>query len=177
MLYNWSGKTIECKDITVQLTSVLSERDVDSLGQCVIVALGKTKGISELVVVKMRVEYDIINLQSYGLINVLNSPRLSSEIATDVDDHDREVALRNYAEEWLALGDMADSGHTPRCLTPRHDLIDGEVEQDQFMPYPGGYIHALVMTKVPGRNVQEILLDLTEEERSTIREQLTDVLE
>jgi hypothetical protein len=109
------------------------------------------------------------------LINILSLPRVSSEIA-HVDDHDRDVALRNYAEEWLALGDMADSGHTPRCLTPRR-LIDGYAEQDQSMPYPGGYIHALVMTKVPGQNVQEILLDLTEEERSTIREQLMGVLE
>jgi hypothetical protein len=62
MLYKWSGKTIKCKNITVQLTRVLSERDVDSLGECIIVALGKTEGISEFVVVKMRVEYDISNL-------------------------------------------------------------------------------------------------------------------
>jgi hypothetical protein len=45
------------------------------------------------------------------------------------------------------------------------------------MPYPGGYIRVLVMSKVPGQNVGQILLDLSEEERNIIRNQLVSVLE
>ena len=92
-------------------------------------------------------------------------------VATGVDAHDREVAKREFANEWLALEDLSDSGHTPRYLT------FGEILQDYSMPYPDGYVRVLVMSKVPGQNVRQILLDLSEEERFIIRDQLASVLE
>ncbi|KAI9773159.1 MAG: hypothetical protein M1840_008280 [Geoglossum simile] len=150
----WSGKTVKCENLTVQLTGVLSERYVYDLGECVVVADGKCVTILDgepdrLVVVKLRVQLD----------------------PETVDDDDREEAMRAAATEWAALMESADSGHTP------HSLAFGTTLQDQSMPYPGGYIHVLVMSKVPGRNVQQILSNLTEEERVTIRNQLASTLE
>ena len=85
---------------------------------------------------------------------------------TDLDDHDRQVALKHFANEIAALEDSSDSGHTPRFLA--YD----DTCQDHFMPYPGGYIRAIIMSKLPGQNVRQILLDLSEQERSIIRDQL-----
>ena len=90
---------------------------------------------------------------------------------TDLDDHDRQVALKHFANEIAALEDSSDSGHTPRFLA--YD----DTCQDHFMPYPGGYIRAIIMSKLPGQNVRQILLDLNEQERSIIRNQLASVLE
>jgi hypothetical protein len=89
----------------------------------------------------------------------------------DVDDHDRDVAFDDFVSECAALQDSGDSGHTPRLLGA------GTMQQDSSMPYPGGYIHAIVMSTVPGQNVRRILLDLSESERDTIRVQLAGVLE
>jgi hypothetical protein len=88
-----------------------------------------------------------------------------------VEENDQETALIDAATESIALEELVDSGHTPRCLAC------DKMRQDQSMPYPGSYIHILVMSKVPGQNVQELLLDLTEKERAIIRVQLTDLLE
>ena len=90
---------------------------------------------------------------------------------TDIDDHDRQVALRRFASEITALEESSDSGHTPLFLA--YDLTS----QDHSMPYPGGYIQVIIMSKIPGQNVQQILFDLSEEERSIIRAQLASVLE
>ena len=90
---------------------------------------------------------------------------------TDIDDHDRQVALEDFASEILALEDSSDSGHTP------HLLAYDNTCQDHSMPYPGGYIHVIIMSKLPGQNVRRILLDLSEQERSIIRDQLASVLE
>jgi hypothetical protein len=97
--------------------------------------------------------------------------RLNPTTVTDIDDHDRQVALKGFASEIAALEDSSDSGHTPRFLAYEDTF------QDRFMPYPGGYIHVIVMSKLPGQNVRQILLDLSEQERSIIRDQLASVLE
>jgi hypothetical protein len=89
----------------------------------------------------------------------------------DIDNHDRQVALKHFASEIAALEDSSDSGHTPRFLA--YD----DTCQDHFMPYPGGYIRVIIMSKLPGQNVRHILLDLSEQERSIIRDQLASVLE
>ncbi|KAI9766158.1 MAG: hypothetical protein M1840_006725 [Geoglossum simile] len=145
----WSGKTLKCENLTVHLADILSERYVDNLGECVVVADGKLKGVDSPVIAKLRIQLD----------------------PEAVDDDDREAALRAVATEYAALVDLVDSGHTPRYLAFSKML------QDRSMPYPGGYIHVLVMSKVPGQNVQKVLFDLTEEERAVIRDQLAGVLE
>ena len=86
---------------------------------------------------------------------------------TDIDDHDR----LGFASEIAALEDSSDSGHTP------HFLAYDKAFQDHPMPYPGGYIHVIVMSKLPGQNVRQILLNLSEQERSIIRDQLARVLD
>ena len=91
--------------------------------------------------------------------------------ATDVDDHDREEALKGFASEIVALEDSSDSGHTPRFLA--YD----DTDQDGSMPYPGSYLRVIIISKLPGQNVRRILLDLSEQERSIIRDQLASVLE
>jgi hypothetical protein len=68
MYYKWSGKRVKCEGLTIQLTSVLSERDVENLGECVVVADGKLEGISSPVVVKLRVQYGLTKSYSYSLI-------------------------------------------------------------------------------------------------------------
>jgi hypothetical protein len=97
--------------------------------------------------------------------------RLNPVTFTDIDDHDRQVALKHFASEIAALEDASDSGHTP------HFLAYDDTCQDHFMPYPGGYIRVIIMSKLPGQNVRQILLDLSEQERSIIRDQLASVLE
>jgi hypothetical protein len=69
MYYKWLGKTVKCENLNIQLTGVLSERCVEDLGECVIVADGKIRGDSKLerdgklkdpngsMVVRMRVQY------------------------------------------------------------------------------------------------------------------------
>ncbi|KAI9770960.1 MAG: hypothetical protein M1840_002664 [Geoglossum simile] len=135
--------------MTVRLSHGLSEHYVDNLGECVIVAQGKATGIDETVTVKLRADPKLVR----------------------VDDRNRHVAFEDFVLECAALEDSTDSGHTPRFLGA------GTTWQDSSMPYPDGYIHAIVMSTVPGQNVQQILLDLSESERDTIRVQLASVLE
>ena len=90
---------------------------------------------------------------------------------TDIDDDYRQMALEGFAKEIVALEDCSDSRRTPRFIA-YEDTV-----QDHFMPYPGGYINVIIMSKLPGQNVARILLDLSEQERSIIREQLASVLE
>ena len=71
--------------------------------------------------------------------------------------------------KWTAPEELGDSGRTPRLVTC------GMVVQGQSMPCPDG--RALVVLEVPGRNLQEILLDLKEDERVVIETQLARVLE
>ncbi|KAI9768250.1 MAG: hypothetical protein M1840_005080 [Geoglossum simile] len=137
--------------MTVQLSHALSERYIDSSGECVVVAHGKAKGISEPVTVKLRAE---------------RSPKI-----VNVDDRGRQVAFEDFLNECAVLQDSSNSGHTPRFLGA------GTVQQDSSMPYPDGYIHTIVMSTVPGENVGQILLDLSERERNIIRDQLASVLE
>ena len=74
-------------------------------------------------------------------------------------------------EEWTALEELGDLEHTPRLL------ICDVVMQDDSMPRPGGYIRVLVMSEVPGQNVEDILFDLKEDERVIIETQLAKILE
>ncbi|KAI9766341.1 MAG: hypothetical protein M1840_006605 [Geoglossum simile] len=159
MYYDWSSKVLSWPGMTVQLSHGLSEHYVDNLGECVIVAHGNATGIDQPVTVKLRA--DVIDLSL-----TRRSPKL-----VDVDDHDRHVAFEDFVSECAALEDSTDSGHTPRLLSA------GTIQQDSSMPYPDGYLRAIVMSTVPGQNVRRILLDLSDHERDTIRDQLASVLE
>ena len=80
------------------------------------------------------------------------------------------MATNEFREECSALKECETTGHTP--------IFYGfaELRQDNSDVFPGGYLHVLAMSRVPGRAVTDIA-DLTEDEVSIIREQLTKILE
>ena len=71
----------------------------------------------------------------------------------------------------FALEDADGSGHTPHLIS---SLCD---KQSSDMPYPGGYIHIILMSFVPGENPARIYSNLTAEDLQIIRKQLTQTLE
>ena len=82
-----------------------------------------------------------------------------------------ETASRDFREECDTIRQCATAtDHTPRFYGCE------EVRQDNSDVFPGGYLHVLAMSRVPGRTVSDIP-DLTDNELSIIREQLTRILE
>jgi hypothetical protein len=81
-----------------------------------------------------------------------------------------ETASRNFREECDAVRECAATDHTPRFYGCE------EVHQDNSDVFPGGYLYILAMSRVPGCAVSDIS-DLTDNELSIIREQLTRILE
>ena len=66
-----------------------------------------------------------------------------------------------------------------QCETTNHTPIfygSAELRQDNSDMFPGGYLHVLVMSRLPGSPVMD-MADLTDNELSIIREQLTKILE
>jgi hypothetical protein len=80
------------------------------------------------------------------------------------------MAINYFREECRAVKECETTGHTP--------IFYGcaELRQDNSDIFPGGYLHVLAMSRVPGCAVVEIA-DLTKDEVSTIKEQLTEILE
>jgi len=91
-----------------------------------------------------------------------------------IEQSDRSGVLewaRNYfRKECRAVEKCETTDHTP--------IIYGCAEHRQGNSdiYPGGYLHVLAMSRVPGCSVVDIA-DLTKKELSTIRAQLTKILE
>jgi len=80
------------------------------------------------------------------------------------------MATKFFRKECSALEKCETTGHTP--------IFYGcaELRQDNSDVFPGGYVHALAMSRVPGCAMVDIE-DLTEKEISIIREQLAKILE
>jgi hypothetical protein len=80
------------------------------------------------------------------------------------------MAVKFFREECRAVKECEKSGHTP--------IFYGceELCQDNSDIFPGGYLHVLAMSRVPGCAVVDIE-DLTEDELSVVKEQLTMTLE
>jgi len=91
-----------------------------------------------------------------------------------IEQSDRSVvlesAIRFFRKECRAVRQCETTDHTP--------IIYGcaELRQDNNNIFPGGYLHVLAMSRVPGCAMMDIE-DLTENEISIIREQLTKILE
>jgi hypothetical protein len=81
-----------------------------------------------------------------------------------------EMAIRFFREECRAVKECETTGHTPTFYG------SAELRQDNSDMFPGGYLHVLAMSRLPGCAVTNIA-DLTENEVSIIREQLTEILE
>jgi hypothetical protein len=81
-----------------------------------------------------------------------------------------EMAISFFREECRTLKQCETTGHTP--------ILYGcaELRQDDSDIFPGGYLHVLAMSKVPGCAVMDIA-DLTGKELSIIRDQLARILE
>jgi hypothetical protein len=79
-------------------------------------------------------------------------------------------AICYFRDECRAIKECETTGHTP--------IFYGcaELRQDNSDIFPGGYLHVLAMSRVPGCAVVEIA-DLTKDEVSTIKKQLTEILE
>jgi hypothetical protein len=81
-----------------------------------------------------------------------------------------EGARNFFREECCAVKKCEITGHTPISYGC------AELRQDNSDMFPGGYLHVLAMSRVPGCAMMDIE-DLTENEISIIREQLTKILE
>jgi hypothetical protein len=81
-----------------------------------------------------------------------------------------ETAISFFREECRTVKRCETTGRTP--------IFYGcaELRQDNSGMFPGGYLHVLAMSRVPGCAVMDIA-DLTGKELSIIREQLTRILE
>jgi hypothetical protein len=79
-------------------------------------------------------------------------------------------AISYFRKECRAVKQYDTTDHTP--------IIYGcaELRQGNSDIYPRGYLHVLAMSRVPGCSVEDIA-DLTDNELSIIRAQLTKMLE
>ena len=80
------------------------------------------------------------------------------------------MATRILRKECRAIKECEKTSHAPAFYGC------AELRQDNSDIFPGGYLHVLAMSRVPGCAVVEIA-DLTKNEVSIIRGQLTKILE
>jgi hypothetical protein len=80
------------------------------------------------------------------------------------------MATNFFRKECRAVKECEITGRTPISYGC------AELRQDNSDIFPGGYLHVLAMSRVPGCAMVDIE-DLTENEISIIREQLTKILE
>jgi hypothetical protein len=80
------------------------------------------------------------------------------------------MAINYFRRECRAVKECETTGYTPISYGC------AELRQDNSDIYPGGYLHILAMSRVPGCSVVDIA-DLTDNELSIIRAQLTKILE
>ena len=82
----------------------------------------------------------------------------------------QEWAKRIFIDECSVLEAADGSGHTP------HYIDEDMQQQTSDMPYPGGYLHILLMSFVPGISPLAIFHDLTENDLDIIRTQITQTM-
>jgi hypothetical protein len=91
-----------------------------------------------------------------------------------IEQSDRQAVLNMatnfFRKECRAVKGCETTGHTPISYGC------AELRQGNSDIYPGGYLHVLAMSRVPGCSVVDIA-DLTDNELSIIRAQLTKILE
>lgn len=81
------------------------------------------------------------------------------------------VAERHVCFEVTLIKLIHSIGHGPQSL------IFSKGKQNEWMPYPGGRIYYIAMTRVPGENVERIRYQLSSQQRQSIRSQLAKILE
>jgi hypothetical protein len=81
-----------------------------------------------------------------------------------------ETAISFFRRECRAVKQCERTNHTPISYGC------AELRQGNSDIYPRGYLHVLAMSRVPGCSVVDIA-DLTDNELSIIRAQLTKILE
>jgi hypothetical protein len=80
------------------------------------------------------------------------------------------MGINFFRKECRAVKQCETTGHTPTFYG------SAELRQGDSDMFPGGYLHVLVMSKLPGYTMMD-MIDLTRDELSIIREQLPKILE
>jgi hypothetical protein len=80
------------------------------------------------------------------------------------------MGINFFKKECRAVQQCETTGHTPILYG------SAELRQDNSDMFPGGYLHVLAMSKLPGYTVMD-MVDLTRDELSIISEQLPKILE
>ena len=81
------------------------------------------------------------------------------------------MAELDFIEEIRLVEEVADIDGGPK-------YIDHAAQsQGPTFPFPGGNVYFIVMTRVPGVNLNDIYHDLTDEQLESIRLQLAHMLE
>ncbi|KNG86317.1 hypothetical protein ANOM_005216 [Aspergillus nomiae NRRL 13137] len=83
----------------------------------------------------------------------------------------KEIAEERYCHEVEAAILLGERGLGPKYRTHETQY------QEEWMPFPGGYIDFFVMQLPPGENVNEIQDELTNRQLESIRTQLAYILE
>jgi hypothetical protein len=178
--YDWTGREVTCREDTenglnkervIRVEEQVSEFEDQALGQRVTLALGRYQDDGLPVILKLKYESVVfcIIIKSFKLIFY---PRLNPKHFNFKDkDGTRKLAEALFYKEVECVDDVHDSGHTPEMLG--YDDRD----QEPSMPYPNGYLFILVMSRVPGENVERIHHQLTPGQLESIRVQLSHTLE
>lgn len=83
-----------------------------------------------------------------------------------------EMATRAFNLECQALRECYDRNHP---YTPEY-FGSESLDQNREYIYPGGYLHVIAVSKMPG-SIAPGMDDLTSSEQRLIKSQLTDILE
>lgn len=88
-------------------------------------------------------------------------------------DEIKELTHEHFMNEVATLRAAEGSGHTPRCVS--YDVQ----QQSPDMPYPGGYMFIVVMSRVPGWSFDELLdhREVTQDDASLILPQIIYTME
>ncbi|KAL1984373.1 hypothetical protein VTN96DRAFT_9234 [Rasamsonia emersonii] len=147
------GQTLTVHGENFELKEILSEKQSNEFNERWAVFQATKSGSTDAFVLKLRFQQ--------------NPSRLSQSKKDSI----QVTAKRNFETECKALRVCSPTGVAPRFFHSE------ELRQNNTHPFPGGYLRVIVMSKVGGKSVIEILEDLYEEDRRIIRTQLILILE
>jgi hypothetical protein len=180
-------KKIERTQISVageqfQFQTLITEKCVNELNERVAVFVARRLSNNDIVILKLRVQSVYLSIFKYHIVegHVLfangenySFARMNPLLIEPAEDRNGVVkwATRVFRRECQAIGACERA-------TPYAPRLYGyaQLVQDDTYEFPGGYLHALAMSRVPGSPVPEIN-GLTDDERSVIKAQLLQILE
>ncbi|RAK74669.1 uncharacterized protein BO72DRAFT_450546 [Aspergillus fijiensis CBS 313.89] len=154
--FNLEGHTITLSGRKLRIEEQLTEVLDLELGERSV--LLKARNLEKNVVSLIRMRYQL-------------DPRGFELISEDDKKKVLHIAEQEFLYECEAIQLLGDAGLGPKYAD---HLI---CYQPDWMPFPGGYGHFLVMTVPPGDNLDEISDELTNRQLDSIRTQLARILE